>query len=81
MNEATLWSAYLATCRRRATVIGTGGLATLTNEDDPYDGAARPLRGLGGYLYEPDGAVIRAGLVTAVAAGVEGGSSMPRSPT
>jgi hypothetical protein len=28
---------------------------------------------VGGYLYEPDGAVIRAGLVTAVAAGVEGG--------
>lgn len=28
---------------------------------------------VGGYLYEPDGAVIRAGLVTAVAAGVDGG--------
>ena len=28
---------------------------------------------MGQYLYEPDGAVIRAGLVTAVAAGVDGG--------
>ena len=31
------------------------------------------MRALGAYLYEPDGAVIRAGLVTAVAAGVGGG--------
>ena len=31
------------------------------------------MRELGAYLYEPDGAVIRAGLVTAVAAGVNGG--------
>ena len=73
VKEAALWSANLATCRRRATVIGTGGLATLTEEDDPYDGAPRPLRGVGDFLYEPDGAVIRAGLVTAVAAGVQGG--------
>ena len=31
------------------------------------------MRDVGGFLYEPDGAVIRAGLVTAVAAGVKGG--------
>ncbi|HSU01280.1 MAG TPA: SAM-dependent methyltransferase, partial [Nocardioides sp.] len=31
------------------------------------------VREVGAYLYEPDGAVIRAGLVTAVAAGVRGG--------
>ena len=49
------------------TVIRGGGLATLTDEDDP--GAAR-CGPVGRYLYEPDGAVIRAGLVTAVAAGV-----------
>ncbi|MGI8644734.1 MAG: class I SAM-dependent methyltransferase, partial [Nocardioides sp.] len=73
VKEAALWSADLATCRRRATVIGTGGLATLTEEDDAYDGQARPVRDVGAYLYEPDGAVIRAGLVTAVAAGVQGG--------
>ncbi len=69
VKEAALWSGALATTRRRATVIGDGGLATLTDEDD---GPAE-VRQVGGYLYEPDGAVIRAGLVTAVAAGIGGG--------
>jgi SAM-dependent methyltransferase len=77
VKEAALWSPRLATARRRATVIAGGpggrGLATLTEEDDPYDGGPRPVRPVGRYLYEPDGAVIRAGLVTAVAAGVGGG--------
>jgi SAM-dependent methyltransferase len=73
VKEAALWSSYLATVRRRATVIGEGGLATLTDEDDPYDGRERPVRAPGEFLYEPDGAVIRAGLVTAVAQGVDGG--------
>ncbi|MEZ5097303.1 MAG: SAM-dependent methyltransferase [Nocardioides sp.] len=73
VTEAALWSPYLATCRRRATVLRPSGLATLTEEEDPYDGGERPVRELGGFLYEPDGAVIRAGLVTAVAAGVHGG--------
>ena len=70
VKEAALWSPHLATARRRATVIRPAGLATLTDEDDPGDRSVRPV---GRYLYEPDGAVIRAGLVTAVAAGVEGG--------
>ncbi len=69
VKEAALWSSYLATVRRRATVIGAGGLATLTDEDDP---GGRPVRAPGRFLYEPDGAVIRAGLVTAVAAGLHG---------
>ena len=73
VKEAALWSAYLATCERRATVIGEGGLATLTEEDDPYADGPRPVREVGAFLYEPDGAVIRAHLVTAVAAGVDGG--------
>ncbi len=68
VKEAVLWSGRLATTRRRATVIGDGGLATLTDEDDPGGGAGPAA----GFLYEPDGAVIRAGLVTAVAAGVGG---------
>ena len=70
VKEAVLWSEHLATARRRATVVRGGGLATLTDEDDPDD---RTVREVGGFLYEPDGAVIRAGLVTAVAAGVHGG--------
>ncbi|MCW2765798.1 MAG: hypothetical protein JWO11_1757 [Nocardioides sp.] len=69
VKEAALWSGRLATTARRATVIGDGGLATLTDEDDPGAGVVDVAR----FLYEPDGAVIRAGLVTAVAAGVEGG--------
>ncbi|WP_185996532.1 class I SAM-dependent methyltransferase [Nocardioides campestrisoli] len=73
VKEAALWSSGLATTSRRATVISGAGLASLTAEDDPYAGRDRPVRPLGQHLYEPDGAVIRAGLVTAVAAGVEGG--------
>jgi SAM-dependent methyltransferase len=68
VKEAVLWSGRLATTRRRATVIGDGGLASLTDEDDP----GAPTGSVEQFLYEPDGAVIRAGLVTAVAAGVEG---------
>jgi SAM-dependent methyltransferase len=68
VKEAVVWSPALATSRRRATVIGRGGLATLTEEDDPGAGDGP----VGAFLYEPDGAVIRAGLVTAVAAGVQG---------
>lgn len=76
VKEAVLWSPRLSTTDRRATVIpsagagqAAGGLATLTDEDDP----GADVRQVGSYLYEPDGAVIRAGLVTAVAAGVRGG--------
>jgi SAM-dependent methyltransferase len=69
VKEAALWGGRLATALRRATVIGEGGLATLTDEDDPGADVV-PLQE---FLYEPDGAVIRAGLVTAVAAGVHGG--------
>lgn len=69
VKEAALWSGGLATTARRATVIGETGLATLTDEDDPGAGVVP----LGRFLHEPDGAVIRAGLVTAVAALVGGG--------
>jgi len=68
VKEAVLWSPALATVLRRATVIGRGGLATLTDEEDSRADVGR----VGAFLYEPDGAVIRAGLVTTVAAGVHG---------
>lgn len=71
VKEAALWSGRTATARRRATVIGTGGLASLTDEDDP-GAEVVGVGAVGEFLYEPDSAVIRAGLVTAVAAGVEG---------
>jgi SAM-dependent methyltransferase len=70
VKEAALWAGTLATTQWRATVIGDGGLATLTDEDLPDE---VPVRDVGRFLYEPDGAVIRAGLVAAVAAGVGGG--------
>jgi len=74
VKEAALWAGGLATVGRRATVIGDGGLATLTDEDVPPPGSGpASTRSVGAFLYEPDGAVIRAGLVTAVAAGVDGG--------
>ncbi len=74
VKETALWSATLATARRRATLLSPSGAApTMTEADDPYDGAPRPVRPTGRYLHEPDGAVVRAGLVTAVAAVVDGG--------
>lgn len=74
VKEAVLWSPRLATTERRATVIGERGLATLTEDDAPPLGEGGvEVREVGTYLYEPDGAVIRAGLVTAVAVGVQGG--------
>src|SRR4051794_14798952 len=72
VKEAALWSGGLASTARRATVIGHGGLATLTDEDLPADPADDHVVPVGGFLYEPDGAVIPAGLVQAAAAGVGG---------
>jgi hypothetical protein len=69
VKEAVLWSPRLASTPKRATVMAARGLATLTSEDDPGAGEPGPL---GRYLLEPDGAVIRAGLVTAVADRVGG---------
>lgn len=56
-----------ARARRRATLLPSG--ATLT--DEPGLGAP-PVSGVRRYLYEPDGAVIRAHLVAGVAARVDG---------
>jgi len=78
VKEAALWAGRTATTARRATVIpASGGLASLTDEDDP-GAEAVGVRAVGPFLYEPDGAVIRAGLVTAVADGVHGGLIDPK---
>jgi hypothetical protein len=64
VREALLWYGELHSgARRRATVLPAG--ATLTERD--RDGAAVPLSDPLEYLYEPDGAVIRAHLVEALA--------------
>jgi hypothetical protein len=63
VREATLWCGELATpgVRRRATLLPS--VATVT---DAQADAGCPVRPAGSYLYEPDGAVIRAGLVRQV---------------
>lgn len=75
VKEAVLWHGPLATpgVRRRATLLPAGH--TLVN--DPEAGAP-PVRPPGGWLHEPDGAVVRAGLVAEVAAALEGWLLDPR---
>jgi hypothetical protein len=66
--EAALWWGPLSTgVRRRATLLPTG--ATLY-DDGP--GGVPPVAAPGRFLYEPDDAVIRAGLVGQVAACLDG---------
>ena len=65
---AVWWGPLVETPGRTATVLGPGSDAVTLTEDDAA-GAAPPLggpAGLGAYLYEPDRAVIRAGLTGAL---------------
>ena len=75
VTEATLWFNALrrSGVRRAALVIGPQGAAELTSPVD-YDAGNQdvPVGPPEGYLYEPDGAVIRAGLVADVAATLDG---------
>ena len=73
--EATLWFNELRRpgIRRAALVIGPNGAAELTSHEDYVPGAQDVRTGPAeGYLYEPDGAVIRAGLVADVARSLGG---------
>lgn len=74
LREAALWSGRLAgDVRRRATVMrSAGGGASATSVTDADDPGAVGVDAVGRYLYEPDDAVVRAHLVTAVAAQVSG---------
>lgn len=65
--EAALWGGSLATATRRASVLPGG--QGLTDADEP---AGPPTGPAAAYLYEPDGAVIRAGLVAGFAHRVGG---------
>lgn len=60
--ELVVWFGALARggVRRAATVIGPHGSAELVAESDSED---VPVRALGGFVYEPDGAVILARLI------------------
>lgn len=66
VKEATLWFGALATTPRRATVLPSGDTLTDSGLGAPSVGAP------GRWLYEPDGAVIRAHLVGEVAARIDG---------
>ncbi len=68
VKEAALWFGDLRTegVTRRATLLPSGATLTATTREPP------PISPPRRYLYEPDGAVIRAHLVAAVAALVNG---------
>jgi SAM-dependent methyltransferase len=65
LKEAVLWFGPLKTAHRRATLLP--GPYTLIADDIP----PLPLNPPKAYLYEPDPAVLRAGLVTVVGAQLE----------
>ncbi|GIJ65311.1 class I SAM-dependent methyltransferase [Virgisporangium ochraceum] len=65
--EAALWSPSLAAVPRRATVFRAGVAHELTG-----DAAPAPVGGPRRYVFDPDGAVTRAGLVGAFAETVDG---------
>lgn len=69
--EACLWGTPFATVRRRATVLPSGDSLIATGEP--------PARAdIGAHLYEPDDAVIRAGLVSELATRLGGWLPDPR---
>ena len=63
--EACLWGAPFAMATRRATVLPSGSGLVATGEPVA-------VADVGAYLYEPDDAVIRAGLVSELAATIGG---------
>ncbi|WP_040791509.1 THUMP-like domain-containing protein [Nocardia paucivorans] len=67
VREACLWSPGLTEpgITRRATVLTTAGTATTLTDADPDD---IPERAPGEWIVDPDGAVVRAGLVRHYAA-------------
>lgn len=64
VKEVCLYTPGLATCARRAVVVGASETGKLTSED-PESVEVGPV---GRYILDPDGAVVRAGLVRRYAA-------------
>jgi SAM-dependent methyltransferase len=67
VKEAALWFGPLATAPRRATLLPSGAALVDSGTGPPPVGSPGP------WLYEPDGAVVRAGLVAEVVAALPGG--------
>jgi hypothetical protein len=65
VREACLWHGSLATVGRRATVLRTVGPEWTVTDTEPDD---CPVREPGEWIVDPDGAVVRAGLVRNYAA-------------
>lgn len=65
VREACLWTRSLATVARRATVLRTSGPEWTITSDEPDD---CPVTAVGAWVVDPDGAVVRAGLVRHYAA-------------
>ncbi len=74
VTEVALWfnAVRRPGVRRAALVLGPQGAAELTSGENFDGGPVPPVGPVEGYLYEPDGAVIRAGLVADVALGLGG---------
>ncbi|MFC3299992.1 SAM-dependent methyltransferase [Arthrobacter agilis] len=74
VTEVALWFNALrrADVRRAALVIGASGAAEMVSAAEFGEGPTAAIGEPGGYLYEPDGAVIRAELVADLAAEVGG---------
>lgn len=65
VREACLWTGDLAGPRRRATVLATGGTQWTITDAESDDAPVLPV---GAWIVDPDGAVVRAGLVRHYAA-------------
>jgi THUMP domain-containing protein len=77
VREACLWTGSLAGegVRRRATVLRTGRPEWTVTDAEPDDS---PVREVGEWLVDPDGAVVRAGLVRQYAVRLGFGQLDPR---
>ncbi len=64
LKEAVLWFGPFQSARYRATLLPGGQTATPANWPDICDQTSKPRR----YIYEPDPAILRAGLVQNLAA-------------
>ena len=74
VTEVALWfnAVRRPGVRRAALLLGAQGAAEITSQEDFDGGPVAPVGPVEGYLYEPDGAVIRAGLVADVALELDG---------
>lgn len=65
VREACLWTGAFAGPARRASVLRSDGREWTVTSDDPDE---CPVRAVGEWLVDPDGAIVRAGLVRQYAA-------------